>query len=259
MFEKYIILLCILISFLFILYNIKEELFDNNTVKIPKIIHQIWIGPKSPPIKFMKQWENDYIKMYPDFKYIFWNEDKIEKDLKWPKVIKQAYDKETTYFGKSDIARLLILNQYGGIYIDSDSIWVNNKNLDDLITQAYNEKTNIFAGIEPGEGGRIANGVIGSSINNKSLLFVIDCLQKICENYDELRSKTPVWQLTGPVLVNKAVVEKYPFTVLPEKIFYPYRWHNLTKEIVKQQLLNLPKESYMYQFGYSTNADLNLD
>ena len=26
---------------------------------IPKIIHQLWIGPKTPPIKFMDTWKNN--------------------------------------------------------------------------------------------------------------------------------------------------------------------------------------------------------
>lgn len=37
---------------------------------IPKIIHQIWIGPKPEPIKWTNTFKIDYIKMYPEYKYI---------------------------------------------------------------------------------------------------------------------------------------------------------------------------------------------
>ncbi len=43
--------------------------------KIPKIIHQIWIGPKPRPSKFMETWA----KKNPDFEYILWNEDEFQK------------------------------------------------------------------------------------------------------------------------------------------------------------------------------------
>jgi mannosyltransferase OCH1-like enzyme len=44
---------------------------------VPKIIHQIWIGPKPPPTNLMDTWKN----MNPDFKYILWNEQRIAEDL----------------------------------------------------------------------------------------------------------------------------------------------------------------------------------
>jgi mannosyltransferase OCH1-like enzyme len=139
-----IIITIIILIFLFYFIFIKNKGNDNftNQKKIPQIIHQIWIGPRKKPEKWMKQWENDYIKMYPSYKYIFWNEEKIDNELNWTPKLRKMYDLEQEYYGKSDIARLIILNQYGGIYIDSDSVWVNKKNLDDIIDIAYKENTN---------------------------------------------------------------------------------------------------------------------
>lgn len=39
---------------------------------IPRIIHQIWIGPKPAPTKFMDTWKDKH----PDFEYIRWTEKK---------------------------------------------------------------------------------------------------------------------------------------------------------------------------------------
>ena len=41
--------------------------------KIPKIIHQIWIGPKPRPHILMDSWR----LKNPDFEYILWNEAEI--------------------------------------------------------------------------------------------------------------------------------------------------------------------------------------
>jgi mannosyltransferase OCH1-like enzyme len=44
---------------------------------IPKIIHQLWIGNKPPPIKFMNSWK----EKHPNFEYIFWNENELIKRI----------------------------------------------------------------------------------------------------------------------------------------------------------------------------------
>ena len=45
--------------------------------KIPKIIHQIWIGPKPPPTNFMDTWKNKHES--EGFEYIRWTEQEILK------------------------------------------------------------------------------------------------------------------------------------------------------------------------------------
>ena len=42
---------------------------------IPKIIHQLWIGPKPAPTKLMDTWKDKN----PNFTYIRWNEEEILK------------------------------------------------------------------------------------------------------------------------------------------------------------------------------------
>jgi hypothetical protein len=42
---------------------------------IPKILHQIWIGPKPAPTNLMKTWKDKH----PDFEYILWTEQEIQR------------------------------------------------------------------------------------------------------------------------------------------------------------------------------------
>ena len=44
-------------------------------MNIPKIIHQIWIGNKPPPINLMNTWK----EKNPDYEYILWNENEFIK------------------------------------------------------------------------------------------------------------------------------------------------------------------------------------
>lgn len=48
---------------------------------IPKIIHQIWIGPNKEPTIWTDTWKVDYVESFPDFEYILWNNEQIERLL----------------------------------------------------------------------------------------------------------------------------------------------------------------------------------
>ena len=55
------------------LYKKGIFLNDQNEEKIPKIIHQIWIGPKKLPSKYSK-WASTWKKLNPTWIYKFWTE-----------------------------------------------------------------------------------------------------------------------------------------------------------------------------------------
>ena len=166
---------------------------------IPRSIHQIWIGPAKKPDRYMKTWYEDYVNQYPNYTYYFWDDNSINNLLNYNNDIKYIYDLEKTMFGKADIARYLILYYFGGIYIDADSVWVNNKTLDELI-----DKQDFFIGREPTLQSRdlYANGVMGCTRFNNKLRIILDRLESIVDIYETLRQTRQSWQLTGPYMTN---------------------------------------------------------
>ena len=134
---------------------------------IPKIIHQIWIGPKIPPTKFMDTWK----EKNPEFTYIRWNEEEIKTRLLKLRCIKKIQEIEEMC-GKADILRLEILYQYGGIYIDADSICIEP--IDDLLMN-----TKAFASYEHEEirTGLISNGTIGFPPKHPLLKKALDWIE----------------------------------------------------------------------------------
>lgn len=248
--------------FLFIGKTIKEiEKFENpfsnsqSQTKIPKTIHQIWLGPEQPPTQFMNTWEIDYIKKYPDFQYFLWDEEKIKK-LYWSEDLNKIYNLEKDPKAKSDIARLLILYFKGGIFIDPYSVWVNDKNLNDLITKAYRQENNFFVAREPNQNW-IGNGVIGSSKQHPALNFLLEKLEIIADGYLEIREKTPSYVVTGPVFVNRAIMDNYPITIFPDVFFYypPKSWNsnNCTNTYNNSERLleQIPKTAYIASYNYT--------
>ena len=218
-------------------------------VTIPKIIHQIWIGPKNPPTEYLNTWRNDYIKNNPEYKYYFWKNQNIKQVLmRFPK-LKKLYNIEKTWYGKADILRYMILYVYGGIYIDADCVWINGKSLNDLINES--KETHFFAGLVPNKK-YIANGVIGCSKNNSNILYILNILREYTiKKYIKIRNVKPPYIITGPQLVNK-IRNISSITVFPAYYFYPIKWHKLKD--MKYHINNkINNNSYMFHYGISTN------
>lgn len=96
-------------------------------MSIPKIIHYCWFGRNTMPElakKCMKSWK----KVCPDYEIKCWTEDNF--DINICPYVKEAYEKKQWAF-VSDYARLWIVYQYGGIYLDTDVELV--KNIDALL------------------------------------------------------------------------------------------------------------------------------
>ena len=95
--------------------------------QIPKSIHYVWFGKgkKTPLIKHcIKSWH----KIMPDYEIIEWNEDNF--DIQANTYCHQAYEKGKYAFA-ADYARLWILYNHGGIYMDTDT--ASFKRLDNFL------------------------------------------------------------------------------------------------------------------------------
>lgn len=106
---------------------------------IPKKIHYCWFGGNEKPksvIKCIESWKH----YCPDYDIIEWNESNF--DIKAHPFISQAYDAKKWAF-ISDYARLYIVYNNGGIYLDTDVELV--KNLDPLLS------SDMYIGFEGGE------------------------------------------------------------------------------------------------------------
>jgi mannosyltransferase OCH1-like enzyme len=215
-------------------------------MSIPKIIHQIWIGSNKKPDIWMNTWSVDYVNKHKNYDYMLWNDENSKNILnKYPK-IKDMFDTEKEYCGKADMLRYLILYEYGGIYIDADSVWINDKDLTELINKTTDN--GIFCGIEPGKDW-IANSVIGCTKNNNIMLCVINKLEDFHLFYTKLRRRIGVSRMTGPLFF-RFIQDRV--TVFPSDYFYPIHWEGIS-DINLHKKTTFPEESYMIQYGYTTN------
>ena len=120
-------------------YFMRMERRDNNRIKnviptvlstykelrIPKTIHYCWFGEKEIP-KQQKKWMKSWRKYCPDYEIVEWNESNY--DVHKNKYISQAYEMKKWAF-VSDYARIDIINNYGGVYLDTDVELIKNIDL----------------------------------------------------------------------------------------------------------------------------------
>jgi len=178
---------------------------------IPKIIHQLWIGPKQRPSKFMETWRSKN----PDFEYIMWNEEEIKKrNLKLRCADKINSMSEIN--GKADIIRWEILYQYGGLFFDADSVCINP--IDDNIMNAgwfaSYENENVRKDL-------IATVALGFPKNHE---LCDDAIQWILKNDISFeKTKMRAWQSVGPGMITRLIKNKsyLNMTIFPSYFFTP--------------------------------------
>lgn len=193
-----------------------DQYFLNGTVdseeyRIPKKIHQIWLGSKFP--KEYKSWQKTWIDNHPDWEYILWTEKEIENfNFK----NKEVFDKTPNYGSKSDILRYEILNRFGGLYIDTDFECFKpfdylHLNMDFYVGIIFEKEFNV------------TNGIIGSVPGHPVLEHLINSINSpVVSNNTE-----KIHEITGPWALNEAYKLKmfdktFRNVAFPVSYFFPF-------------------------------------
>lgn len=206
---------------------------------IPRRIHQIWIGPRRPPWRWINTFREAFIQAHPAWEYKLWREPEIaELSL----VNRELYQQEPTLYGKADILRYELLEQFGGIYVDADMRWLH-KPLDELRHLA--RERGIFAAWE--NQWDLANSVLGCAPRHPLMRLVVRTLAATYRRLRIERGWAP-WVATGPRFFSE-VVRELPIERFPTTFFYPTSWHGLAPDTDVSAFAG----SYMVQYGYSTN------
>ena len=83
---------------------------------IPKVIHYCWFGDAPKP-KLAEKCLASWKKFCPNFEIVEWNDKNF--DLAQSPYLQRRYERKEWAF-LSDYARLLIVQEYGGLYLDTD-------------------------------------------------------------------------------------------------------------------------------------------
>lgn len=150
--------------------NSPEKIADSQQLKIPRIMHHVWLGGKLPA-EYEPYWHS-WLAQHPDWTFIFWSDnpsnfdkgvvvvrsfDELEhyitdansnaqyvvvdvRQLKFDN--RDIYDAAINYGEKSDILKWEIVYRFGGVYIDTDFECL--KRLD-----AFHYQYDCYTGLQP--------------------------------------------------------------------------------------------------------------
>lgn len=185
------------------------------TLRIPKIIHQIWISEDNQVPEELRAFQESWKRFHPDWEYCLWTKDDI--------LLLELYnldliEKAENPAEKADILRYEILYRFGGLYVDMDQECLQPF---DVLHYMYD----FYIGIQPLDTGlvQLGIGVIGS-MPKHPLLKV--CIESIAQNYANENLKNILTAKTGPIHMTRIFKEMAGITgtrdiALPAHYFYP--------------------------------------
>lgn len=196
---------------------------------IQKILHYIWLGGEKTDLA--NNCINSFRNFLRDYNIIEWNESSIDCSQFSPSLLnlyENSY-KNKKYAFCSDIARLYILKQYGGIYVDTDVEFV--RSIPDAML-----KHNIIGRISPRN--TVCNGCIwGCEENDDLVQQMIDQFSNRAESDSGLYGRKWIFntllaqhfKLAGDTLDNSRVIYLLKYCIFPTEYFCPMNGH--TSEI----------------------------
>lgn len=194
----------------------------NQKGRIPKIVHQIWLGGQVP--EAYRSWMSTWANLH-GWTYKLWTDEEV-KTL--PMHNRDLFNKTTNMGEKSDMLRLEILLKYGGVYVDTDLQCIRPEFLEEL-----HRKFDFYIGVEPLFHGiiqeyklfKFCNAIIGAAPQHT---LVKDLIIHLKANYLAYENQS-VFQKTGPNYITRIACQyelrgahQQRNMYLPSSFFYPF-------------------------------------
>lgn len=183
---------------------------------IPRILHQIWIGPDPLPddqLPYIKSWK----RHHPGWEHILWTEENLPQDPIRPEILERL----RAPVERADILRLEILLRYGGVYLDTDLECL--RPLDDVIA----DQRFVAVCVKPG---RVTNTAIASVPGHPLLERALRELEPM-EVYWTAWATRSVKEAAGPPFLARLVSDYPDVKLLEPGVFFPSTPEELERAI----------------------------
>ena len=197
---------------------------------IPKTIHQIWIGPKRKPVKWMDTWR----RKNPHMEYMLWTDYSL---FSFQDKFK-ALIKRNMYAIVADIMRVEILYKYGGVYVDADSICIKSIEDAPFMDRDFFVGRDFYQDRRSSQTNRVANGTFGTVAGHPILKDYLNRIEGIPPG--------EYWRFGAQTLTD--CLEGKDVAILPVCTFTPVNWDgrlaDVEGEIYAKQLWGSTKKVY---------------
>lgn len=166
-------------------------------IRIPRILHLVWVGPKPRPRRTIESW---FSKHHGWERWLWTSTDEL--------VLTGVMHKIPQWHGKADLVRWSALYAHGGIAVDADSECF--RPLDDRFLErpwtAY-ENEDVMPGL-------LACGAMGFTPQHPVVADIIGRIRGR-DDFDRL----PPWKTVGPGVLTECAKDR--LSVFPSGYFYP--------------------------------------
>jgi mannosyltransferase OCH1-like enzyme len=168
-------------------------------MKIPRIIHRIWLGGEEMPAEYVAFGET-WRRHHPEWEFRTWTDSELPK-LTFP----DAFERCRNFGEASDVLRYEVLHQFGGVYVDTDVECLQP--IDRLV-----ERVSAFAGFA--RPNVIGSAIVGAVPEHPA---ITKTLEVVCAG----AGSGPQVQATGPVALTRVLGEAEDVELFDRATFYP--------------------------------------
>jgi mannosyltransferase OCH1-like enzyme len=178
-------------------------------VRIPRIFHQIWVGPDPLPDDH-RAYAQTWLDHHPGWELELWTDENFP--ARETLIRPEAADLLRAPWERADIFRLELLSTQGGVHVDTD--FECRRSIEPLI-----EDSDVFVGFrKPGK----LNGALMGSVPGHPL--VEKALREIREQRSYGKSMATGDNLkgtSGPEFIDAIFLDQPGVTLIPPECFYP--------------------------------------
>jgi hypothetical protein len=168
-------------------------------VLIPRIFHQIWVGPEPLPGEYAAYGQT-WLDHHPGWELKLWTEDNLPQGLR-----QEVYERLRAPAERANILRLELLQRQGGVYVDTDFECL--RSIEPLIDEAE-----LF--ITLAKPSRVNNALMGSVPNHPIVAEALEQIRPV-EFFGHDKAAT------GTRFLDGLLIDRPGVTLLDAELFYP--------------------------------------
>jgi inositol phosphorylceramide mannosyltransferase catalytic subunit len=185
-------------------------------VLIPRIFHQIWVGPDPFPEQYA-EYQQTWLDHHPGWELKFWTDENFPAPEKLRRP--EAAERLRAPWERGDIFRLEILWREGGVHVDTD--FECKRSIEPLI-----ENAELFIGLRKPE--KVNGALMGSVAGHPLLERGLDALRPRKSYGMRMGAgEANVKDETGPLYLDALLLGQEGVTFIDPPVFYPRTLHEM--------------------------------